>query len=194
MNKREFVKGLALVVGAAAAGRLAASGHAIDMALAYTPRTDTLESDGRLLTCDELHTLHDICQQVIPASDTPGAAELDVHGFLDNQLFLCHTGADQQRVRNVLEAVERAFSAEQGGQPFAGAESAAQLALLEKLDTGQPPFADGVNGDFRFLKSLIAFGYFTTEVGANRGLHFLPYPGGFKGSIPWRPDQRDWFG
>jgi hypothetical protein len=192
MNKRQFLKGLSLAIGASAAAHMVASGRAVEVALAYTPRDDTLEQDGKVLNRDQLRTLHAVCTHVIPASDTPGAADLDVHGFMDNQLFHCHGEQEQERVRGILDTLDRQARASLGAA-FADSAPSDQLVLLQALDSGQAPFNSGETGQFRYLKYGIAFGYYTTEVGATRELRFVPYPGGFKGSIPWSEEDRDYF-
>jgi hypothetical protein len=57
--------------------------------------------------------------------------------------------------------------------------------------------SDGVStdiekGQFRFLKALIVFGYFTSEVGATQALNYQAVPGGFIGSIPANSDTKSW--
>ena len=45
---------------------------------------------------------------------------------------------------------------------------------------------------FSFLKALIVFGYFTSELGVTKALNYQPVPGGFIGSIPANADTKSW--
>ena len=86
MKKREFLRGLSLLIGGTAAAHLTQTGQALSVALAYDPNPHSTLQDGQVLDRVMLEVLHDVCEQVIPASDTPSADEVDVHGFIDNQL------------------------------------------------------------------------------------------------------------
>ncbi len=137
-------------------------------------------------------TLSVVCQQVIPRTDTPGAADVDTHGFIDNQLKHCHTAAQQQTARHVLEQIDRQASVSHS-QRYVECSAAKQLALLDDLEGPRNGFAQADRQAFKFLKQLIVLGYFTSEVGASEVLRFDPYPGGFKGQVPFSEVGRAWF-
>ena len=45
---------------------------------------------------------------------------------------------------------------------------------------------------FKALKSLLVFGFFTTEVGATQALNYQAVPGGFKGSVSYSSLKKSW--
>jgi len=53
---------------------------------------------------------------------------------------------------------------------------------LVKIDND---YSSDIHEAFRFLKSLVVFGYYTSEVGASKELKYLAFPGGFKGSVAY---------
>lgn len=189
-SRRRFFTRLSAVVGSAAAAQLL-GGEAISTALAYTPRPDSANSDGKLLRQQEMQILRDICAQVIPQTATPGAAEVDTHGFIDNQLFHCYGATEQQQVKSILAKIER-ISRQRYGQAFQAADQAQQLVLLEELEKPAGGFSQQDRENFKFLKGQVVFGYYTSEVGASEELVYLAMPGGFEGSIPYKSISKAW--
>jgi hypothetical protein len=66
-----------------------------------------------------------------------------------------------------------------------------QQQLLVDIESDKVS-TDIEKGQFRFLKALIVFGYFTSEVGVTKALNYQPVPGGFIGSIPANSDTKSW--
>ncbi len=189
-SRRRFFNRLSAVVGSATAAQLLA-GNVISTALAYTPRPDSADSDGKLFRQQEMQILRDICAQVIPQTATPGAAEVDTHGCIDNQLFHCSGPAEQQQVKSILSRIER-ISRKRYKQSFHSADQAQQLALLEALEKPAGGFSHQDRENFKFLKGQIVFGYYTSEVGASEELMYLAIPGGYEGSIPYKSIGKAW--
>lgn len=108
-------------------------GNAISTALAYTPRPDSINQAGQIFSQTDMLLLRDICAQVIPKTSTAGAAEVDTHGFIDNQLYHCYQPEDQQKVISVLLKINQ-IALQRHQQPFSGTNTAQQLALLTDLE------------------------------------------------------------
>ena len=189
-SKRRFFVGLSLLVGGAAATQLL-GGNAISTALAYTPNPDSASNAGKVFGQADMLLLRDICAQVIPQTSTPGAAEVDTHGFIDNQLYHCYQAEDRQKVLSVLAKINKVAN-KRHQQQFSGTTPAQQLALLTDLEKPDNGFDDADRSQFKFLKSQIVFGYYTSEVGASQELKYDPIPGGFKGSIPYDSVGKAW--
>lgn len=189
-SRRGFLFGLSLLVGSVAATELV-GGNAISTALAYNPQSDSISHDGKIFTQADMLMLRDICTLVIPKTSTAGAAEVDTHGFIDNQLYHCHSTEDQQKVLSVLAKIDEVAS-QRHQQRFSGTNTEQQLALLTDLEKPDNGFDDDDRSQFKFLKSQIVFGYYTSEVGASQELAYLDIPGGFKGSIPYDSVGKAW--
>jgi hypothetical protein len=58
------------------------------------------------------------------------------------------------------------------------------LQLLKDLEQARNGFDADERGQFKTIKGLVIFGYYTSEVGSTQELAYLPFPVGFKGSIP----------
>ncbi len=189
-SKRRFFTGLSVLVGGAAATQLL-GGNAISTALAYTPRPDSTSQAGKVFSQADMVLLRDICTQVIPQTKTAGAAEVDTHGFIDNQLFHCYQAEDRQKVLSVLSKINKVAN-KRHQHSFSETTPAQQLAMLTDLEKPGNGFDDTDRSQFKFLKSQVVFGYYTSEVGASQELAYLPVPGGYKGSIPYKSIGKAW--
>jgi hypothetical protein len=188
-RRRQLLQGLALALGAGTAAQLA-GGNALSTAMAFAPRAD-LAAAGELFNAPQMAALRTICDLVIPATEIPGAAEMDTHGFIDRQLKMVHAQSDQERAMRVLTSLDAA-ALKADGMDWNALAPERQLGLLDALDRGQRPFDGGQRADFKFLKGLVLFGYFTSEAGASMALKFDPVPGGFTGSIPYADVGKAW--
>ena len=189
-SRRRFLNGFGVLVGATAATQLL-GGNAISVAMAYTSQADSTSKAGKLLTQAQLIQLKAICAQVIPKTETLGAADVDVHGFIDNQLFHCHTVKEQQRIIELLTNIDNETQA-QYQHSFVELSAAQQVSLLNHIELGTSHFKQKYRNDFKYLKTLICFGYYTSEVGASKELRYLAVPGGYTGSIPYKTSDASW--
>ena len=189
-SRRSFLKGITTLFGGAAVGSLL-TGNAIAVAMAYVPNNDSILTDGKVFNKAQLMLLKQICAIVIPKTDTLGAAEVDTHGFIDNQLFHCHSKSEQDNALKLLSLINQ--SAENSSSTsFVHLSGDQQFQLLTELDRGEKRFDQTQRKSFKALKQLICFGYYTSEVGATQELRYDPVPGGFKGSIPYKSSDPTW--
>ncbi|MGJ8681045.1 gluconate 2-dehydrogenase subunit 3 family protein [Paraglaciecola sp.] len=189
-SRRNFLNKLSTFVGVTSATSLIA-GNGISVALAYTPQLDSTQRAGKLLTQSQLILLKAICEQVIPKTDTLGAAEVDTHGFIDNQLFHCHSAHQQQIIITLLKDIDKE-SKQLYKTTFINLSSALKISLLNQLEQSNKSLSKNYRGPFKQLKSLICFGYYTSEEGASKELRYLAFPGGYKGSIPYKKTDANW--
>ncbi|HCM46227.1 MAG TPA: hypothetical protein DIS98_01485 [Colwellia sp.] len=193
-SRRNFFRGLTMLVGSTAATVLLTS-NSISVAMAYSLQPTSLLNapvfDGKVFSLLQLKKLQKICAIVIPQTDTLGAAEVNTHGFIDNQLFHCYENSEQEQMKALLTLIER-VSNQQFSSSFTALNSKQQFDLLTDLDLGQNNFNAKQRTDFKVLKRLICFGYYTSEVGASKELRYLAVPGGYKGSIPYKKTDASW--
>lgn len=174
--------GLAGLSGLASGGEVLAAVAAARNGAAYEPV---------LLTRDELQLTGVLAELIIPKTDTPGALAVGAHRTIDHLLKTCAQAAEQARFKAGLARIEAVAQA-QGGKRFGALPSARQVALLNALDAGAPPFDGEEQRFFRQLKGQVAFAYYTSEAGATRELAYLPIPGGFKGNYKLTRSTRSW--
>ncbi len=183
MDKRQLLRGITALIGASVVAQLT-TGNAFAVALSYEAKTDSAEKTGQVFSLQQMQVLADICAVVLPRTDTPSAAELDVHGFIDHQLFVCHDKSQQKQMIKIVEKIAQQ-SQLNFSKPFTQLNVEQQNQLLVALEIAKLGFSVTDKEQFKALKSLLVFGYFTTEVGATQALSYQAVPGGFKGSIPY---------
>ena len=91
----------------------------------------------RFFTADEGALLNEICEQLIPGDDTPGAAEAGVIHYIDRQLcgvFKRH----QQAYRRGLESFRQTCLSEHG-KAFQDLPGADKIDVLRALESGRVP-------------------------------------------------------
>lgn len=193
-SRRKFIRGLSLLVGGTAATALV-SGNSLSIAMAHSLKPQNLASEvlsnGKIFTLNQLKQLKSICAIVIPKTDTLGAAEVNTHGFIDNQLFHCYEKPEQEKTKLLLTLID-SVAHKQFKQSFTALKQAQQFELLTELDLGKDNFDNKQRKDFKSLKKLICFGYYTSEVGASQELRYLAVPGGYTGSIEYKNSDASW--
>jgi hypothetical protein len=146
--------------------------------------------DGLVLSKAQLGTLSAICEAILPKTETPGAADVDCHGFIDHHLYHCYSKEQIRTVRKIINLINRR-SKRLYKRPFEQSSLSQQQALLSKLEAKQG-FTSKHKDRFKFVKELTLFGFFTSESGATDTLPYQGVPGGYKGSIPVDDGTRIW--
>ena len=187
--RRQFLKRLGALVGTATATQLVSACN-WSSALKYQRGDRTPAATGKLFNEQEMATLYAVCDTVLPRTDTPSGGELDCHGFIEHQLLNCHSAQQQADSQAILAKIEWVATQQQGAS-FVLLEPDAQHQQLVDVEQGRE-FSGQDQTRFTFLKGLMVFGYFTTEVGATQALNYQAVPGGFRGSIPYNEQSKAW--
>lgn len=192
-QRREFVKGAALLALAYAMPAAAADPAALDPATAPSPRRVAL--------------MRSLAQIVIPRTDTPGAGDLGTGDFV--LLALAHglegTGkpvailpefAAHRRGDGTFDHagwIEAELDRRAGGDflALAAPAQAEQVAALDRAGFAAPAWHP-----WRAVKALILTGYYTSEAGASQELRYELIPGRWDPDLPANAETRafssDW--
>lgn len=180
IGRRDFLKKLSLMMGGSAAS-IALGASSINLALAYTPKSGSEKRAGLLFSQAQMMTLKHVVDIILPATDSPSASQLDCHGFIDQQLKICYPEEEQASFVSCIDFID-GFSAKFNKTHFYELTAQQQLSMLNDIEN-DPLINLDKKGEFARLKALVAFAYFTSEVGASKVLQYQAVPGGFKGSI-----------
>jgi hypothetical protein len=141
-----------------------------------------------------------LADTIIPATDTPGARDAGVQDFIVMMIRDCTVVREQNRFIDGLKEVEP-YTASHYSRPFAECTEEQRQAVIRHFEKSMILFS-GVAGKvenkllgrsfFTILKEYTAKGYCSSELGATRGLAYLPIPGKFQGCITLQPGQRSW--
>lgn len=183
LTRRDALKSaIALVGGSVAASQLAT----LATAMAAESRSAPL-----YLSAAQFAVVERTADLVIPATDTLGALGAGVPSFIDRMLAGWANEDSRAILKRAIEEID-ASAWQAHGRPFIELDEGRQFALLEMADRGA---FDGANdkAPFRMLKTLIIFGYYTSEVGASVELRFNPIPGPTAGCVPLEDIGRAWY-
>jgi gluconate 2-dehydrogenase gamma chain len=133
VSRRTALKvGLAGIVGVAVGGAVGGGSASVIARLGRSA-----PSNFRFFTDDEAALLIEICEQIIPGDDMPGAKETGAIHFIDRKLcgvFKHH----QQAYRNGLEAFRQTCLREHG-LTFESLNTAAKVEALRAIESGHAP-------------------------------------------------------
>jgi hypothetical protein len=185
MNRREALLRVAGLMG----GTLSASTLlAIREGYAATRSAATQPS---ILTTSQRDIVSGVIDVMIPRTDTPGAVDVGVPGFIDLMLKDVYTQADRDRYLAGLADFDATAVADTG-KKFVALEKTQQAALVRKIH-------DAAVGEERRLrrahahpqrpfilmtKELTLLGFFTSQTGATQILQYVAVPGSYHGCIP----------
>lgn len=181
MDRREALRKAAWLMGATISAPAMAAilqGCKATPELTYTPQFFT-EEQARIIS--------ELAETIIPKTDTPGAKDAGVPGFIDLILKDCYKKEDQDRFLAGLKEFDDAAKSAHGDSfiylepdkqlEFAKAQNEAALKLIKEDPSAPRPF-------FLMAKELTLLGFFTSEPGATQVLQYVAVPGSYKGCIP----------
>ena len=181
MDRREALKRTAWIMGGAV------SAPAIMGILKGCAAKPTIDWKPVFLSSDQGILVSQVAEIIIPKTDTPGAKDVGVPGFIDQIINECYKKEDQDKFLSELKAFDDEAKKEYG-DPFIELSGEQQAAYVKKVhdaavnteDVGTPP-----NLPFILtLKELTMLGYFTSEPGATQVLQYNAVPGAYKGCVP----------
>ena len=180
MDRREALKRTAWIMGGAI------SAPAIMGILKGCSAKPTIDWKPVFLSADQGALVTQVADIIIPKTDTPGAKEVGVPGFIDQIVAECFKKEDQDKFVEELKAFDDAAKKEHG-DAFVDLDAEQQAAFVKKVHDAAVEAKDEPGAPRPFilqLKELTMLGFFTSEPGATQVLQYSPVPGAYKGCIP----------
>jgi hypothetical protein len=179
MDRREALKRTAWIMGGAV------SAPAIMGILKGCAAKPTIDWKPVFFSSDQGVLVTQVAEIIIPKTDTPGAKDVGVPGFIDQIVSECFPKEDQDKFLNGLKAFDDEAKKEYG-DPFINLDAEQQSAFVKKVhDAAVNTDENGAPRPFILtLKELTMLGFFTSEPGATQVLQYSPVPGAYKGCIP----------
>ena len=153
----------------------------------------------RTLNAHQNETVLAMIDQIIPATDTPGAKGARVNEFIDVILTEWATEEERKNFLNGLAGVDEQSNT-LFGKNFVDASSPQQIVLLEAMDDASQVIRrrhvrrstatteerdPQLRGDFfRIFKGITVHGYYTSEIGFSQELKEQIIPGALHGCTP----------
>lgn len=216
INRRDAIRRVSALLGGVAF--IGGSGLLAAVEKAGTP----LKGTPGEFTVQDIALLDEIAETILPETKTPGAKAAKTGAFMALMVTDCYSPAQQKvfrdGMRTVDDAARRAYSVsfmaatpqqrlavltaldqeqkrvmdarevadrERKAAPVR-ADQAAATAGVGAANIKEPPHY------FRMMKELALLGYFTSEVGCTKALHYVEAPGRFDPCIPYTPGDASW--
>lgn len=185
IDRKEAIKRSALLMGGLifapnALGVL--SGCTARPGLDWTPRHFS-NAHARLVSS--------LAETIIPKTDTPGALEAGVPGFIEEMVYTGYTAEARSLFLSGLDALDE-LATDTHGDRFADLDTETQFRFASEqnraaIESGitPPPF-------FLIVKELTVMGYYTSEPGAKQALRYERIPGRFDGCVPFEDVGKTW--
>jgi gluconate 2-dehydrogenase gamma chain len=177
MDRREALKRTAWIMGGAV------SAPAILGILKGCTAKPSLDWKPVFLSTDQGALVSQLSEIIIPKTDTPGAKEVGVPGFIDQMVNECFTKDDQDKFLSGLKSFDDAAKKEHG-DTFIDLDPEQQAGFVKKLHDAAVNSEDEERPFILTMKELTMLGFFTSEVGATQVLQYNPVPGSYNGCVP----------
>ncbi len=181
IDRREALRKTAMMMGAAISASAFAGlmqGCKTTPELTYVPQFFS-EDQGRIVM--------EVAEIIIPKTDTPGAKDVGVPGFIDTMLKDCYKKEDQDRFLAGLTAFDEEAKTAYGDS-FIYCKPEQQVELVKKThDAAIAEAKENREAKRPFIlmtKELTLLGFFTSEPGATQVLQYEAVPGSYKGCLP----------
>jgi hypothetical protein len=190
MNRREALKRVAWLMGgtvSTSAILALRSGYSATKPLAH----DGPGSQSSFLSPPQADIVSAVAEIIIPRTDTPGAIDVGVPGFIDRVLKDVYTEEDRRRYLTGLSALDAAAQVEHS-RKFVALEAPRQVALVQKIHDAAVVEEHGHHRSHEILqrpfvlmtKELTLLGFFTSQIGATQILQYQAVPGSYHACIP----------
>jgi hypothetical protein len=159
---------LPVLGGSAGAQELAAHEHSHDSGQATAPAK---AQPLKFFTEEENRTVIEMSERIIPADEhSPGAKAAGVSGYID--LVISESpDVTKQTWREGLAAINK-MSTDKFGKPFADSTADQQIELLKEISKNERSPQTVEERFFRTIKYATVDGYYTSEIGIHKELHY----------------------
>jgi hypothetical protein len=125
----------------------------------------------KFFTAEENKTVVEMSERIIPEDEhSPGAKAAGVSAYID-LIVSESTDVTRQTWREGLSAVNK-MSRDKFGKPFPEATEAQQIELLKEISKNERSPQTVEERFFRTIKNATADGYYTSEIGIHKELHY----------------------
>jgi hypothetical protein len=186
IDRRELLKRVAYLMGGAISAPAVMS-----VLQGCSPKKPTGEWTPSFLTPEQGAVVAAVAEIMIPRTDTPGAKDVGVPGFIDTILRDAYPKHDQERYLTGLGQFDDQ-ARKVHGKAFVEIEPQQQTALVREfhdaaINAAREEELAPRRDERPFIlmtKELTMLGFFTSEAGATQVLQYVAVPGPFRGCLP----------
>ena len=147
----------------------------------FARKSDVLAGNApHAFNAEQFALLEQVCEVIIPTTDTPGAIAAGVPAFMRQMLEEWGTESSRSQIGSVLEAVQK-LAWSRFGAAFLELAPDRRLEVIKLLDGERVEAKDPAYSKF---KHLVLVGYYQSEIGATRELRYELVPGAWRPCVP----------
>jgi gluconate 2-dehydrogenase gamma chain len=152
-------------------------------ALTRFPRKSAQKSQGAgaSLSAEQFALLEQVCESIVPQTDTPGAIAAGVPAFMRQMLADWGSNASRSEITSVLEEIDR-HAWEKFGAAFLELPPDRRFQVMRSFDEDRISRQEPAYGKFKYL---VLVGYYQSEAGATQELRYELVPGAWRGCVPY---------
>lgn len=174
MKRRDAIKQTSLILGYTLA---TSTSVAILHGCRATAQDDYIPE---YLSKGDIEIIIHMAERIIPATDTPGAMDAQVHHFIDQTLARFYTAEEQKKFTSGLEAFKN-YVMDLYGKSFDKLTFADQDKAMAYISRD----TDTYHSLFHSLQEMTVAGFFTSEIGQMQVLNYNPIPGPYQGCVSY---------
>ncbi|HLO43350.1 MAG TPA: gluconate 2-dehydrogenase subunit 3 family protein [Leadbetterella sp.] len=178
MKRRELIKNVALMMGGALSAPTLMAMDNWENAL-----KPQVVGAAFSLTETQRKIVAEIAELIIPKTDTPGAKDVGVPGFIEMMLNDCYKAPEQQSFVEGLTSMERV--------KFLELNTDERRGVLKLLEQETKKVSGKITPFWRLMKELTLLGYFTSEAGIQSSFEYVQVPGKLE-NIKINPGQKSY--
>lgn len=187
MTRRDLLQNVAILLGGSVVG---GSVFSLSGCKSSDKQVNAMFSESQVAFMNE------IADTILPTTSSPGAKTAKVGDFMSVMVFDCYNEKDQKIFLEGLKKIDE-LSEQQFKASFVKADPKQRTELLTALDKEQKEYQSKKGKDdpshyFRMMKELSVLGYFSSKEGATQALRYLPVPGKYDGSFPYKKGDKAW--
>lgn len=170
MNRRVVIRNMALAV----------TGLVLLPGCDLSSKKATAQELQPYLSPSQEGLLAHVVDTIIPATDTPGAKDLNVHLFIQKMVIDCYEKEAQANLSKGLDGL-KAKAEKKHGQVFEACSTDERIALLRDMEqsdeTSESEF-------YKLVKGLTVRGYMNSEYVMMNLTNYQAVPGHYYGCVP----------
>lgn len=149
------------------------------------------------LSEDQAQIVSAVAEIIVPKTDTPGATEAGVPGFIDVLVRDCYKKEDQDNFLAGLKAFNEDAKASMG-DTFLELDADKQTEYVTKVHNDtieanrREEYKDKPRPFILTMKELTVVGFFTSQPGAEQVLQYIAVPGKYEGCKPLAEVGKTW--
>jgi hypothetical protein len=186
MNRRELIKHIALLTGAAVAGS--------ELFLAGCKNEDKAATAG--FSEKDISFFDEVAETILPRTNTPGARDAETGKFMASYSLDCYDEKQLKALKNGIAALNEAAK-QKYGNDFLKINPSQREELLKGIDAEAKAYNSKPEKDlpphyFTLMKQMALLGFFTSKPGATQVLRYVPVPGRYLGCIDYKEGETSW--